>query len=708
MSTAHVGGGHHISTHSDWTQCPVARKVGSMSGRRRANCLFCPRSRHSGQPHDEFKFSCLLCRDKRFNKSTGVCQHLEEFHKIQGKGGDEPPTLRLAKDGFIRVPRDVRRLTCRWCGIEFLAQDRQTLIDHLNGPDHALDVPKHVIKYQCRVCDLEFESGKEFRLHPCCVFAEKQKRTQEVEKWRCSYCNADVEVTSKASHRATHTRLDFDCEIGTCTRSFMLMPELIEHLSTVHDEDVPSSVTAIELSDKRMVRLPRDLRKLDCPFCPEIFLCQGQQVLLKHVEAKHSEKYENGMYMRSDLAYSCRSCSSRVLSMDGHPCTFKINGRPNRAPEQVPSQPDKRFQRNADTQLSEESSAKRDSSGLANGPGGDLRRLTCKMCSEAFNQTGFYSIIRHLEKDHHKFQISRQISMEDFVIFGCAKCNDNLMVSSVHKWSQHFSSDFCDCKGCEGPVLKRTKATEKVGLPARDARKAKCLLCEKVMSNHGRSDLEGHLKSCHDISPLDTQALDRVLELGCGFCEDFSADCLDKWDQHFYKACEGSRRQMVKLPDVGGRNVSDLRKMACTLCDYTAHGSRIFEMLHHLTKDHDRGSARAEEFIVFGCSNCPNFRPKTAQLWDHHFGKDYGVCQANSNTCKRDQTATFWCDACSETRHDIESHFKGEFHRSNVDRCVTTQFDGDGNSVLMCDACDIKFTTQANYNLHQFLSHAGS
>ena len=89
--------------------------------------------------------------------------------------------------------------------------------------------------------------------------------------------------------------------------------------------------------------------------------------------------------------------------------------------------------------------------------GEDMRRMACRICGKQYNQKRFFNMIEHLEKIHHKYQVSRGISIDDYVKFGCAVCNEK-QFTDVHMWGNHFADldNYWSCEGI-GVVFKVDK-----------------------------------------------------------------------------------------------------------------------------------------------------------------------------------------------------------------------------------------------------------
>ena len=103
-----------------------------------------------------------------------------------------------------------------------------------------------------------------------------------------------------------------------------MLEDAVKHLVETHDDvDLGGgTLTAVDLYDKKLLSLPIDLRRLDCPHCPVNFLCQGLNVLLRHVEFEHPGQPALPV---SGAKYKCRSCGSELATLRGHGCAFRVN-----------------------------------------------------------------------------------------------------------------------------------------------------------------------------------------------------------------------------------------------------------------------------------------------------------------------------------------------------------------------------------------------
>ncbi len=107
-----------------------------------------------------------------------------------------------------------------------------------------------------------------------------------------------------------------------------------------------------------------------------------------------------------------------------------------------------------------------------------------------------------------------------------------------------------------------------------------------------------------------------------------------------------------------------------------------------------------EEKVEFGCAACPSFRPPTVMLWDSHFAASFKSCQGSSSRVRSRvaQKSLSWCEACAETRADLERHLAGPAHRDRVRRMAEA---GAGKLLLSCGDCDVVVASEANLWLHR-------
>jgi len=182
-------------------------------------------------------------------------------------------------------------------------------------------------------------------------------------------------------------------------------------------------------------------------------------------------------------------------------------------------------------------------------------------------------------------------------------------------------------------------------------------------------------------------------------------------------------------PTHSGENENDLRWLACTLCDFRSERTPVIELVKHLKSVHHRKTSEIDEerLIVYGCSECSNFRPQSVQTWAAHFGRDFTECRGgailltkNGIQLAADYGQDFvecrlsaillakngiqlcesenWCDTCCETYTNIKGHFASAIHSRNIDQAVCTTYS-------KCEECEISFTSPANRKLHSYLAH---
>ncbi len=578
-----------------------------------------------------------MCQEFNAPHFLDLRSHLKGAHGIACDTFAEDGTIaavELTKQKAVVLPKDLRGLRCRLCPQEtfLLSQDRAELCSHIRRA-HGFRAEVTELKYHCRACQAEFAHTEALLRHGCCEHngqadylpqplcpelalaavdressqpaAKRPRPVESVEKEpkeACPYCDDDVPRSKRASHRAKHPRLDFQCTASNCSRGFAFLEEIVQHLKEAHGiEEEPADtafVTGGQLASKRLIYLPADLRSLQCPICSRFLLAQNRQDLKLHVERRH----QDANCPRGVTGYACRSClqpgfgsSDEVFN---HECMNTAPGGP--AAETSDRLPD--------LENIEYSAPDRE---------GDLRRLVCRLCAIQLNGSAFYKMVSHLEDVHHKFQISRSVCLDDLVLFGCANCPD-FEPKSVHNWDRHFGEDNLQCEG----------------------------------SGQGGS-----------ATPISAP-----------------------------RAAEPTMREDEEDPSPG-----DLRLLKCSLCQFTSNRKRFTKMFRHFESEHIRDAKNdlVEGAVVFGCSNCPNFRPPTVLHWDRHFGSGFDVCQGSGRVSGAGAKVRYWCDLCAETRQDFDLHVTGETHKRNAEKASK-----ENTPLLECDACKILVSSEANMKLH--------
>ena len=149
-------------------------------------CLYCPKRLHHSNlkshlagEHAGSSFTCCVtpyCSVSLIDVSQMV-EHINNSHGrfvcslIQNQGVHwEVKIPQLSKDlkSLMRLPSDLRRLTCRKCELSFLSQDQSALEEHfrLNHPDLNSAQYTENIVYTCRAClGVVFGSEKHLLKH---------------------------------------------------------------------------------------------------------------------------------------------------------------------------------------------------------------------------------------------------------------------------------------------------------------------------------------------------------------------------------------------------------------------------------------------------------------------------------------------------------------------------------------------------------------
>lgn len=692
-------------------------------------------------------------------------------HRISDVMGQDP--MALACKGLIVFPFDLRSLHCRLCddgnnSKVIMGQDRVAMAAHLMNR-HNLNLPKAVLKYKCRVCGAEFNNTGEMRAvdrHQCSSqvasaatwstksgndFSEDSlqptpfllplssssrpkesaaAQKEQIDEYNaaepCLYCDRPLAPTSKASHRAKHWDLDFQC--SKCTRAFSLFNDIKQHLKDDHElsleTDEGVAVSAKELADRGWLIMPKDLRTLDCTVCQKAFLCQDRLLVVSHMKRSHNGQVVSD---KNDLFYGCRSCGRSDFKTSAevfrHPCFRNAsNGYARTACINSPAA-DEGIDGQADEPLLDLSEIewKGDTYIM-----GDLRRLACRLCGIQINGKLFFKMVKHLETEHDKFQESRLYQLDTFVKFGCITCS-RFQPQSVHLWDKHFLNETCTrCEGMGVIIEDELKLPDPVppqineeggdsGCPDepsdRDIRKLECTLCSSTFEKCGYDTLQNHLRTKHTKDTIRSPILDSFAKFGCLKCTNFQPESSGVWKKHFHRGntvCRDSYEAsllstVVHLDDES----TGARELKCKICNFSANGKDVIVICKHLESDHGIDtrppSDRFETHVEFGCMHCPGFHPKDARRWDRHFSRDFNQCQGSSRI-ERSQSgrtrALFWCDSCRETREDIERHFLGPAHEAGIDALRAKE-----KTVVDCDVCFVGFSTEQNFNLHKEGAH---
>ena len=682
----------------------------------------------------KFDFRCSPCIEMlstlhqgHFPSLDQLKKHLCEAHGHSEEDLDSAEKLEsLVKNGLIVLPSDLRSLNCRFCEGRkiLLGQDRMAMSIHIRHR-HNMKIPRHVFKYQCRMCHEEFKSSENLlsEEHQCqkllTEFYEgpssssghalgheggghehagaEDNATPDTEL--CNYCPTKYPVENKASHRGKHLDLDFLC--AKCTRSFPFLDDIKKHLSNDHElvVDADDGVDAKHLADNGWLVMPKDLRVIQCPECHQPFLCQDRQTVLSHLKKKHGVQQMETLDKRL-LSYSCRACPKDDFSNSAevfqHGCNKNVKYERNsiggeyalRSSETLLPLEDIVW--NSDTQVP-----------------GDLRRMACRLCGFQVNGHRFFKMVHHLEEKHDKYQQCRAYKLDFFVKFGCGHCTE-FNCDSVHTWDKHFLDDHCTkCVGqcCEQAVAeeqKQNNSTESRTL-ANDIRLLICKLCSATFPKKGFEEIQTHLKSQHTQEICDAPMLANFVDFGCIKCPTFSPKSLADWKEHFHMrntTCNNSHAAAVAAANITlePNNQLTCKHLSCKICQFAA--SDYYVMCKHLEVSHNvdtkPSNANALEMIGFGCHRCPNFKPEDKLRWERHFSSDNYYCQGSGEVqvlLSGKARVLYWCDACQETRENIQGHFTGPSHQAAIEALPPT-------SIIACELCSIGFTSQGNLGLH--------
>ncbi len=657
--------------------------------------------------------------------------------------GDETTKMMLAQDrlnlsGHIKhrhelnIPKHVLKYSCRICPNQF--DDSNQLFAH---PCYAAFSPE---SSQTVNFSDDTTRGNPYMIN----LGQQQKKDKPEEEEeegskdmeQCVYCEKKVEKQNKASHRGRHFDLDFQC--AKCTKFSKDLAELMDHFVAAHNANLESleNPTARKLYDKGLLIMPADIRAVRCSHCDVVFLCQDRGVLVKHMQRNHPDE---PALDKADVTYSCRSCGNvgykSSKEVFEHGCFLKPAG--SALGERGSSQdgkPDPEAGNAEEEQFIERSAIEWEDP--VGGESGDLRRLACKLCGLQINGERFFNMIAHLEQKHDKFQLNRFVAIDIYVHFGCANC-ERFQPSVVQTWDRHFLNDsFTHCEGMgvlpPPPQVEEKEAStsqvvdevshdevenkeqeqeEEAKCSEDDIRALYCKLCDGSFLKADYAIIQWHLRSSHTKETIRSPFLDAFVKFGCLKCPDFMVDKVGQWKSHFYRSntlCKESYKKALDeelASDGKDRDQvsgDDLRKLMCLVCkDFT--GKDFVVMTQHFESDHSDKSSMLETNIYYGCVNCPRFSPDSVIRWDRHFSKDYRRCQGSARiepdiTSSSKKKSLFWCDACRETREDIEKHFLGRSHETVVSRIKQKE---DFRDWIECRPCNVKVTTRANFKLHE-------
>eukprot|EP00092_Neocalanus_flemingeri_P016933 GFUD01018312.1.p1 GENE.GFUD01018312.1~~GFUD01018312.1.p1 ORF type:complete len:1199 (+),score=288.84 GFUD01018312.1:311-3598(+) len=141
---------------------------------KKARCLYCPKrlwfsqlKSHVVSAHKGCSFSCNVSSSclVRLMDLEKLTDHINEKHREQvehlcqqfGKNWQSwyVSSHHLAKSNFFLLPSDLRKLSCRLCGLRFLGQAQEALELHfqLEHSDLSSSRYKATTLYECRACD---------------------------------------------------------------------------------------------------------------------------------------------------------------------------------------------------------------------------------------------------------------------------------------------------------------------------------------------------------------------------------------------------------------------------------------------------------------------------------------------------------------------------------------------------------------------------
>ena len=232
-------------TTRDWSNHKFSLK--HIQNEKKARCLYCPKriwftklKSHVQSVHKGCSFSCnvtssCLVRLMDLGKLT---DHINEKHRDKvdqvchelGQSWQSwyVSSHHLAKSNLFLLPSDLRKLSCRLCGLMCLGQDQSALSQHfqLEHPDLSSSCYAASILFECRACDgMLFGSESYLLEHFRQAHAEAGlsiNRESETEmpsnchyKWRGEtdrkrrYSNINQSFTDEESNKRREKSLEF-------------------------------------------------------------------------------------------------------------------------------------------------------------------------------------------------------------------------------------------------------------------------------------------------------------------------------------------------------------------------------------------------------------------------------------------------------------------------------------------------------------------
>ena len=675
-------------------------------------------------------------------------KHMGEVHG-ETNIDNEDKLQELIRNGMIILPSDLRSLDCRFCegagGKKILlGQDRMAMAIHIRHR-HNMKIPRHVFKYQCRMCHEEFKTSEnllsaEHQCQQLIAQFHESARSNTIGLERvgeagpsttigqegsssgtklsngelCHYCPDEYPVENKASHRGKHLDLDFLC--GKCTRSFPYLEDIKHHLSKDHElvVEADDGLDGKHLADNGWLVMPKDLRVIQCPECQQPFLAQDRQTVLSHMKKMHGKVI--GGQEKGLINYGCRACNKTDFTNSAevfeHDCLPKSKYDRNglggdlalRSSEELLPLTDLEWI-TGDMQVP-----------------GDLRRMACRLCGFQVNGQRFFKMVHHLEEKHDKYQQCRAYKLDFFVKFGCGHC-PQFQCESVHTWDKHFQDEYCTkcaamCCMTDEPTSNPTNSNIANGVAnatvekknkviPNDIRLLICKICSATFPKRGFEDIQAHLKSEHTQEIVDAPKLSDFVDFGCIKCPKYSPQSLVEWKDHFHlrnTTCDESHAALVAAANLSAIEL-DCRKLVCKLCNFVC--SDYYVLCKHLEVHHNidtKPSANfsSKEVFDFQCHRCPNFKPEDKHRWDRHFSSDNQFCQGSGKVpvlLGGKSRVLYWCDACQETRENIQAHFTGSSHRAAMEALLSNSTTNN-TQIITCDPCSISFTSQGNFDLH--------
>ena len=357
----------------------------------------------------------------------------------------------------------------------------------------------------------------------------------------CLYCHDG----HAGDEDVNHANLKFACILCDFV-AVDFVGEIREHLKGEHQlssEDL--DVETLELVRRNWVRLPRDLRMLQCRLCEYRFLCQSRSRLLGHLDRRHGFRIES-----QAIFYECRCCLRQYDSgktFYRHPCVELNSVRCHYCCRNVPEN-EVASHRSLHTHLDfhcEVNNCTRSFAmlkdavdhlrachgklegweGFLSVPS-DLRSFTCPSCPEV-------EVFLCQDKEEH---------VHDVLNYVCRLCS--LQIG-------FFGNHTCSLKSQKGQVdFSEIDHNDHL-----DLRTIRCKVCKLELKGCGFSTMAKHLEDIHFKHVKKKVHFENFAILSCLKCKYVAKD-VHSWSNHFKDAnfgdCDNVQAPKRSRPDSYG------------------------------------------------------------------------------------------------------------------------------------------------------------